>query len=255
MANIDTYLANILQAVYGEEVRGSIHDAIDEINNEVITATNTANTAKTTATDASNSAAASASAASASETAAQAAQTAAEAAETRNEANVTAAEQAARDAQSRAESARDTAITQAGNAQASAASAKTSRDEAERYAREAQQAAYGDLYATVIPMTEEDQTYMISDAIDDANNKIDATNKTVSFTNLAFTRSGNNYIALIENSAITSNMKPGNLTLVDPKAQSSELIIETTAGRITFTMTAAPNVAFTGELLLHTIAG
>ena len=32
MANIDTFLANILKAVYGEEVRGSIHDAIDEIN-------------------------------------------------------------------------------------------------------------------------------------------------------------------------------------------------------------------------------
>ena len=32
MANINTYLQAILQAVYGEDVRGSIHDAIDIIN-------------------------------------------------------------------------------------------------------------------------------------------------------------------------------------------------------------------------------
>jgi len=35
MANIDEYLAEILAARYGEEVRGSIHDAIQEMNNEV----------------------------------------------------------------------------------------------------------------------------------------------------------------------------------------------------------------------------
>ena len=33
MANISTYLQKILSAVYGEEVRGSIHDAIDAMNN------------------------------------------------------------------------------------------------------------------------------------------------------------------------------------------------------------------------------
>lgn len=32
MANIDTYLQAILSAVYSEDVRGSIHDAIDLIN-------------------------------------------------------------------------------------------------------------------------------------------------------------------------------------------------------------------------------
>ena len=36
MASIDTYLAKIREAVYGEEVRGSIHDAIQAINNEVV---------------------------------------------------------------------------------------------------------------------------------------------------------------------------------------------------------------------------
>lgn len=35
MANIDIYLANILNAVLGEEVRGSIHDAIEAINDSV----------------------------------------------------------------------------------------------------------------------------------------------------------------------------------------------------------------------------
>ena len=251
MAKIDTYLANILKAVYGEEVRGSIHDAIDEINKEVITATNTSNTAKTAATDASNSAAASASAASASETAAQAAQTAAEAAEARNEANVTAAEQAARDAQSRAESARDTAITQAGNAQASAASAKTSRDEAERYAKEAQQAAYGDLYATAIPMTEEDQTYKISDAINDVNEKVDNSYVLFSFTGLTFTASGTKYVSLVEDTRVTAKHKPGDLRLQNRDAQVGDLEISTSDGYLTFTMEGEPPVAFSGELDLH----
>ena len=35
MPNIDTYLAKIREAVYGEEVRGSIHDALQAVNNEV----------------------------------------------------------------------------------------------------------------------------------------------------------------------------------------------------------------------------
>lgn len=34
MASVSTYLTQILKAVYGEEVRGSIHDAIDAINKE-----------------------------------------------------------------------------------------------------------------------------------------------------------------------------------------------------------------------------
>lgn len=46
MANIAQYLQAIKTAVYGEEVRGSIHDAIDAINKEVITANSTANQAK-----------------------------------------------------------------------------------------------------------------------------------------------------------------------------------------------------------------
>lgn len=253
MASIAQYLAAIMNAVYGEEVRGSIHDAIDAINNEVITATNTANTAKTTATDAANSAASSAASATASETSAQAAQTAAEAAEARNEANVTAAEQAARDAQSRAESARDTAITQAGNAQASATSAKTSRDEAERYAKEAQQAAYGDLYATAIPMTEDDQTYKISDAINDVNEKIDNSYILFSFTGLTFTSSGSKYVSLVEDSRITAKHKPSDLRLLNSSAQVGNLEVTTSDGYLTFSMDGEPPVAFSGELDLNLI--
>ena len=44
MANIDQYLADIMAAVYGEDVRGSIHDAIEVINDvsEVVLTTGTA---------------------------------------------------------------------------------------------------------------------------------------------------------------------------------------------------------------------
>ena len=34
MANISTYLQKIMAAVYGEEVRGSIHDALAAMNTE-----------------------------------------------------------------------------------------------------------------------------------------------------------------------------------------------------------------------------
>ena len=49
MANINTYLQAILQAVYGEDVRGSIHDAIALINDvsEVVLSTGTAVTGPT----------------------------------------------------------------------------------------------------------------------------------------------------------------------------------------------------------------
>lgn len=35
MANIEKELATIAYAIYGEQVRGSIHDAIEKINTEV----------------------------------------------------------------------------------------------------------------------------------------------------------------------------------------------------------------------------
>ncbi len=49
MADVDKYLAKILSAVYGEEVRGSIHDAIQAMNVEATEAYDTAVTAKDSA--------------------------------------------------------------------------------------------------------------------------------------------------------------------------------------------------------------
>lgn len=49
MADVDKYLAKILSAVYGEEVRGSIHDAIQVMNVEATEAYDTAVTAKDSA--------------------------------------------------------------------------------------------------------------------------------------------------------------------------------------------------------------
>lgn len=63
MANIETYLAKILSATYGEEVRGSIHDAIDAMNIESENAMSYAATAKESAVNSANAAAASASSA------------------------------------------------------------------------------------------------------------------------------------------------------------------------------------------------
>lgn len=68
MANISVYLAKIKSAIYGEEVRGSIHDAIEAMNDESSEAKEAAITAK-------NSAANSASAAKTSETNAKSSET------------------------------------------------------------------------------------------------------------------------------------------------------------------------------------
>jgi len=75
LAKISTYLQKILSAIYGEEVRGSIHDALSAMNEESSSAMEYAHTAK-------DSAAASASAAKTSESAAAQNAAAAEAAKT-----------------------------------------------------------------------------------------------------------------------------------------------------------------------------
>ena len=49
MANISTYLQKILSAIYGEEVRGSIHDALSAMNVESSSAMEYAKTAKDSA--------------------------------------------------------------------------------------------------------------------------------------------------------------------------------------------------------------
>ena len=80
MANIATYLAKILSATYGEEVRGSIHDAIEAMNVESGNAMSYAATAKESAVNSANAAAASASSAASANTSALSAKEAAESA-------------------------------------------------------------------------------------------------------------------------------------------------------------------------------
>ena len=46
MANIDTYLENIMQARYGRDVRQSIHDGIEAINEDAENAVDIATQAK-----------------------------------------------------------------------------------------------------------------------------------------------------------------------------------------------------------------
>ena len=60
MADITTYLAQIMEAVYGEEVRNAIHDSIAAINEESVKAVNYASTAKDSAQASASSAAQSA---------------------------------------------------------------------------------------------------------------------------------------------------------------------------------------------------
>ncbi len=49
MADISSYLKKILEAIYGEEVRGSIHDALAAMNKESSSAMEFAATAKDSA--------------------------------------------------------------------------------------------------------------------------------------------------------------------------------------------------------------
>ena len=71
MANISTYLQKILSAIYGEEVRGSIHDALSAMNVESSSAMEYAKTAKDSAAASASTASIKATAASASAQAAK----------------------------------------------------------------------------------------------------------------------------------------------------------------------------------------
>ena len=46
MANISSILKNIKEAIYGQEVRGSLADGLEAVNNETIAATNLSKTTK-----------------------------------------------------------------------------------------------------------------------------------------------------------------------------------------------------------------
>lgn len=115
MANIATYLAKILSATYGEEVRGSIHDAIEAMNVESGNAMSYAATAKESAVNSANAAAASATASASSASSAASANTSALSAKT-----------AAESAKSTAESYMNNAQTYMNNAQTYMNNAKTS---------------------------------------------------------------------------------------------------------------------------------
>lgn len=112
MANISTYLQKILEAVYGEEVRGSIHDALAAMNVESSDAMRFAATAK-------DSAAASALDAKASAATAE-----------RKAGEVVASADAAKLSETNAKASEDNAVKQAADAAAAAARAKASETNA-----------------------------------------------------------------------------------------------------------------------------
>lgn len=126
MAKIDEYLNDIKEAVFGEEVRGSIHNAIDEINKEVVNynafVTEQADAAAESATVASGAAETAISAQSAAEAASDTATTkAAEAAE---------AAESAHSAKEQVKESVDIAAVQAATAKTEADRAKTEADKA-----------------------------------------------------------------------------------------------------------------------------
>ena len=140
MANISPYLAKILSAVYGEEVRGSIHDALAAMNTESSNAMQYASTAKDSAQAAAASAQSSASTAvqkaneaSSSAGAAKAAEINAQAAEASSRSSAA----AALSAKTAAEAAKEDAKVSA----ASALNAKTDTDSAKKAAEAARLAA------------------------------------------------------------------------------------------------------------------
>lgn len=122
MANISNYLTQIMSAIYGKDVRSSIHDAISAINDESKQAILDASGAK-------NSAVASAMAAETSASSALSASSSASSAKT-----------AAQAAQAAAESAKSAAVSSASSALNSASNASVSEANAKQYSQDAQAA-------------------------------------------------------------------------------------------------------------------
>lgn len=122
MASINTYLAQIMSAIYGEEVRSSIHDAISAINSESEQAISDASQAKDSAAASATASASSASSASSSASSANLAKT------------------AALESQKEAKKAQEAAAASAIAAAASKSDASASETNAKQYAQEAQAA-------------------------------------------------------------------------------------------------------------------
>ena len=133
MADIGQFLRNILSAVYGEEVRGSIHDALSAMNVESNTAMEYAATAKDSAMNSAAAAKVSEDNAAASESAAKASED--KAAESEQEAFARAsaaidAAKAAKTSEDKAATSETNAKTSETNASASKSAAKASEDNA-----------------------------------------------------------------------------------------------------------------------------
>lgn len=146
-SNIQTYLNNIMNAIYGRDVRSSIHDAIelcyDDVSAGKTTAESSASAANSAATAANNAATAATDAKDAANSAATAANNAASAANSARDATVTATTNA-NQAATAANTARTnavTATTNANNARDAANAAATAANQAATAATNAKDAA------------------------------------------------------------------------------------------------------------------
>lgn len=136
MADISSFLKKILEAIYGEEVRGSIHDALAAMNKESSSAMEFAATAKDSAK---------ASAEKAKNEADTAGQKAAEALDSagkaaQSETNAKASETKAEDAKAGAEAAKEAALSAQESAEEDALTAAQSKEDAEAARTAAEQA-------------------------------------------------------------------------------------------------------------------
>lgn len=136
MASIDSYLEAILEATYGNQVRGSIHDALKAMNTESGTAASAATSAQTTANTALTNVALAQSTANNAASAASAAQTTADTAVTNAATAQGAAESAATAAQA-AQTTANTAVTNAATAQTTANNAAAAAQAAQTTANTA----------------------------------------------------------------------------------------------------------------------
>lgn len=128
MANISTYLQKILSAIYGEEVRGSIHDALAAMNVESSSAMEFAKTAKDSAAASASTASIKATAASASAQAAKTSENNAKVSETNAKASETIAANKAKEANDAADRAKASEVAAAGSEAISTQKAEEAAD-------------------------------------------------------------------------------------------------------------------------------
>lgn len=83
--------------------------------------------------------------------------------------------------------------------------------------------------------------------------RFEGMNYPVSFTNLTFTNTSGSWNARVEDEFVTADMTPGRLAMTDRRAINGDLTITAQDGYVLFTMSGAPSVAFSGEILLHTV--